>query len=96
MSQINPYIILNHIDSPLKILFWTKGEIVLFISPFFIGMILDQFLVGVGLSFLNVWAVSVYKKKFGKGQLQAVMYWYLPKSKKLKNIPSAGVREYVG
>ena len=90
------HVILNHIDSPLKILFWTKGEIFLFVVPFFLGMLLDEFIFGVLVSLLNAFVVSKYKKLFGKGQLQAVMYWYLPKTKKLKGVPPSYIREYLG
>jgi type IV conjugative transfer system protein TraL len=90
------HVILNHVDSPLKILFWTKGEISLFLGPFFIGMFLDEFIFGVFVSILNAWVVSQYKKRFGRGQLQAVLYWYLPQIKSLSAIPPSYVREYLG
>lgn len=88
--------ILNYVDTPLRILFWTKGEILLFILPFFIGMMLDAFFFGVGVGLLNSWIVSKYKKRFGKGQLKAVQYWYLPVIKNLKCLPISYIREYLG
>ena len=90
------HVILNHVDSPLKILFWTQGEILLFLVPFFLGMILDQFCLGVGVSLGNAWGVSRYKRMFGQGHLQAVLYWYLPPIRCLRILPLSSVRTYVG
>ena len=94
MSSVNRYI-LSEIDSPVKILFWTKGELGLFLGPFFLGVFIDEFICGVMISFLNIFMVKEYKKRFGKGQLQAVLYWYLPLTKKLKSLPPSFIREYL-
>lgn len=93
---MNRHVILNHIDTPLKILFWTKGEIVLFMGPFLGGLLMDSLVVGMGVSFLNAWLVSQYKKRFGRGQCQAVMYWYLPHPPRLRGLPHSYRRHYRG
>ena len=41
--SIKNHIILNHIDEPIKILFWTKGELCLFFLPFMWGVLSDEF-----------------------------------------------------
>lgn len=94
--SVNRHIILNHVDSPLKILFWTKGEIALLAVPFSLGVMLDEFVVGVIMAFLSGWGSSLYKKKFGRGRIQTVMYWYLPSNKKLYGFPPSFIREYLG
>lgn len=94
MASVNRYI-LNYLDSPIKILFWTKGELVLFLGPFFVGVFIDEFVCGLMVSCLNAFTVRQYKKRFGKGQLQAVLYWYLPPVKKLKALPPSFIREYL-
>jgi type IV conjugative transfer system protein TraL len=94
--EIKNHVILNHVDSPLKILFWTKGELCLFLMPFLGGVLTDELLMGVGISLLNGWGVNRYKKTFGKGQLQAVIYWFLPAHKTLKVLPQSYIREYMG
>lgn len=71
MASVNRYI-LNYVDSPIKILFWTKGELTLFLGPFFVGVFSDEFVCGLIVSCLNALVVRQYKKRFGKGQLQAV------------------------
>lgn len=93
--SVNRHVILNHLDSPLKILMWTTGEIALYITPLFIGLCCDQLTVGLGVSFLNVWLNKQYKKRFGKGQFQAVMYWFFP-TNNLKKLPPSHIREYLG
>lgn len=89
------HVILNHLDSPLKILFWTKGELLLILGPFFAGVFLDLFSLGIVFSGLNYWGIKEYKQRFGKGQLQAVMYWYLPLTKKLKGLTVSYLREFL-
>jgi type IV conjugative transfer system protein TraL len=92
----NRHLILNHVDSPLKILFWTKGELSLLATPFSLGVMLDEFVVGIFMAFLSGWVSSQYKKKFGRGKIQTVIYWYLPSYKKLHGIPPSFIREYLG
>jgi type IV conjugative transfer system protein TraL len=88
------HIILNHIDSPLKILFWTRGELLIFLIPFFGGLFLDAFLTGSLLAIINSWGISKCKHRFGKGQLQAMSYAY--GLKKLKTLPPSYIREFLG
>jgi type IV conjugative transfer system protein TraL len=95
MSAANRHIILSHLDSPVKFLFWTKGEILMVLGPFFISVVLDTFLLGLGACFMNAMIIKTYKKRFGKGQLQAVMYWYFPPTPKLKGLPVSNIREFL-
>lgn len=96
MSQAR-HVILNHVDTPLRILFWTTGELGLYISPTFLGLILDQFCLGVLATIFNIWAYRKYNRRFGKGQFNAVRYWFLPHDKRnFKGIPPSYIREYLG
>jgi type IV conjugative transfer system protein TraL len=92
----NRHVILNSVDSPLRILFWTKGQILLFAVPFFMGVMVDQPLMGCLVSGFNAWVCRHYQRRFGKGQLQAVLYWYFPSTGKLKAIPPSYIRDYLG
>jgi type IV conjugative transfer system protein TraL len=85
---------MRHTDSSVKILLWTKGELLLILGPFFLGIFLDAFVLGVVAGALNSWGISSFKKNFGKGLLQAVRYWYLPYIEKLKEFYDSSVREY--
>jgi type IV conjugative transfer system protein TraL len=96
MSAAKRHAILSYLDSPLKILFWTKGEILMVLGPFFVSVVLDTFLLGVTACLINVYLIKTYKKHFGEGQLMAVLYWYFPSMDKLKGLPRSCVREYLG
>ncbi|MFZ4077671.1 MAG: type IV conjugative transfer system protein TraL [Legionellaceae bacterium] len=95
MASTNPHGILSYLDSPTKFLFWTKGELLLILGPFFLGIFLDAFMAGVVTGAINFWGIKAYQKRFGKGLLQAVRYWYLPFLKKLEAFYDSSIREYV-
>jgi len=90
------HIILNHVDTPLRILFWTKGELLLFLAPSVAGLLFEQLVMGLCVSSLNMYVCRQYKKRFGKGQLSAVLYWYFPKTSRNKGFPPSYVRDYLG
>ena len=90
------HVILNSVDSPLRILFWTKGQILLFAVPFFVGILMDQPFLGCLGSGFNPWVCRQYQRRFGKGQLQAVLYWYFPSTGKLKALSPSYIRDYLG
>lgn len=94
--SMNRHVILSFVDTPLKYLFWTKGEIALFLGPLFLGMILNQVTLGIIISALNAWGSRKYKRQFGRGKLEAVKYWYFPSSRIFKGIPASHIREYIG
>lgn len=89
------HVILNHVDSPLKFLLWTAGEMGMLIAPALIGLFADELMMGLAISGLNFMVNRSYKKRFGKGQLESVLYWYLP-SGFLKKIPASCICEYLG
>lgn len=96
MSAVNRHVILSHLDRPLTILLWTKGEILMVLGPFFVSVVLDTFLLGLAACLINVTLIKTYKKRFGEGLLVAVLYWYFPATAKLKGLPNSCVREYLG
>lgn len=92
----NRHVILNYVDTPLKFLLWTVNEIVMLVVPCFIGIVIDQFALGVIVCVGYFWGYKKYKRRFGKGQFQAVRYWYLPNDSRFKSIPPSFRREYLG
>jgi len=97
MSSLTRHVILNHVDTPLKVLLWTKGEIALFLLPLFGGLFFNQFILGMVISFVNYRLFKIYRDKFGKDQFQAVCYWFLPHTpKRLAAFPPSYIREYIG
>lgn len=89
------HVILKHIDNPVRFLFWTKFEILIFILPCFLGLIMDQFLIGCLISFLNLRINKFYKRRFGKGQCQSIFFWYLPLQNNFKGFPKSYIREFI-
>lgn len=97
MSDFTRHVILNHVDSPLKILVWTTGELGLFLMPLFFGLFFNQLLLGTLISFINYRLFKIYREKFGKDQFQAVCYWFFPPSpKRYPAIPPSYIRTYIG
>ncbi len=89
------HVILNHVDTPLKILFWTTGELLMWFVPCFLGLILNQLILGLIISVIGGLINKKYQQHFGKGQFQAVKYWFLPPDVSIK-LPKSYVRTYLG
>lgn len=94
--SLTRHVILNHVDTPLKILFWTVPELLMLITPSFIGLIIDQLTLGLLSSVIYVWGSKKYQRHFGKGQFQAVKYWFFPRDRRFKTLPPSFIREYMG
>lgn len=90
------HVILNTVDTPLRILFWTVPELVMLIVPFLVGLMLDQVTLGILSSVFYFWIHKKYQRHFGKGQFQAVKYWFLPNTSRFKSLPPSFIREYLG
>jgi type IV conjugative transfer system protein TraL len=95
MADMTRHVILNTVDTPLKYLIWTKGELGLFILPIAGGLFCGQFVAGLVLSFIHYRLFKIYRERFGRDQLQAVCYWFLPPTpSKYPAIPVSWIREY--
>lgn len=94
--QMQRHVVLNYLDTPLKILFWTVPEILMLIVPIFIGLIIEQLILGLTISILSFWLNKKYNQHFGKGRFQVVKYWFLPPESKFRTLPKSFVREYLG
>lgn len=97
MSALNNHVILSHIDTPARLLFWPVGQVILCILPIMFGIIIDQFLVGASMSVFVMIGLKFFNKRFGKGRFNAISYWYLPTSKRLiaLGIPPSHVRLWI-
>jgi type IV conjugative transfer system protein TraL len=89
------HVILNFVDTPLKLLFWTIPEVMMFIVPVLIGLFVSQLMLGCVIMFVCLWLYKLYCRNFGKGELQSVIYWYLPANQRLKRMPASFIREYL-
>jgi type IV conjugative transfer system protein TraL len=90
------HVILNHVDSPLKILLWTVPELLMLVMPIILGLMADQLTLGIAVIFLYFWVSKKYRQHFGQGQFHAVKYWYFPKDKRFKTLAPSYIREYFG
>ncbi len=97
MYQINNHVILSHIDSPARILIWPANQVLTCSVPFAMGMITEQITAGVVLSIIASFAFKYFNKRFGRGKLRSILYWYLPTAKRLiKNgVPPSHVRYWI-
>ncbi|MBY0281467.1 MAG: type IV conjugative transfer system protein TraL [Alphaproteobacteria bacterium] len=95
--SLQQHVILNHVDTPVRFLFWTKEEALLILAPFMLGSTLDFILLGFITSLSNFYLIHLYKRYFGKGQLQAVRYWFFPVNpNRLSSFPPSYIREFIG
>lgn len=90
------HVILNHVDTPLKILFWTTGELLMWFIPCFLGLMLNQLILGLIISVLGGLVNKKYQQHFGRGQFQSVKYWFLPQDLGRKSLPRSYARTYLG
>ena len=97
MVKYEDHRILQHLDNPKRILYWTFDEVVLMVTPFFLGLIFQHAFIGVVVSIAGTLLLRKFKQKVGFENLRRVMYWYLPlKNKNLRGIPPSHIREYMG
>lgn len=96
-SQINNHVILSHIDAPARILIWPANQVLVCSIPFALGMVTEHVVVGIGLSVVTAFLFKIFQKRFGKGKVRAMLYWYFPTSSKLvkKGIPPSYVRWWI-
>lgn len=97
MSVINSHVILSYIDTPSRILIWQADQVLVCVLPFFLGMITEHIIVGIVFSFVFAFLFKIFQKKFGKGKIRAILYWYFPTDLKLikKGLPPSHVRSWI-
>jgi conjugal transfer pilus assembly protein TraL len=95
MSQ--NYYLLNHLDDPMRFLFFTMDEFVVLAGPLLIGMLVNQMLSGALIS-LVLYKILKFIKNVAKGVgLRQLAYWFLPiKEKTFKIYVPAYCREFQG
>ncbi|MBP6103938.1 MAG: type IV conjugative transfer system protein TraL [Gammaproteobacteria bacterium] len=94
--SMEKHVILNTVDTPLKILFWTMPELLMGVFPPIVGLLCHHLTLGILGSVLCGVVAKQYRVHFGKGQWEAVRYWFLPDNPRFKALPLSYVREYLG
>ena len=84
-------------DAPARILFWPISEFMTVAAPVVILSVMGNPLIGVVISGVSAWMIRLFKKRFGKGTLEGVLYWHLvPNKAKYPVTPPSYIREYIG
>lgn len=96
MSVENKHVIIHYLDEPVRILYWTKGQMMFFFGLPFMGMILELELEALILTIVGSFIMSQYKKRFPDINMWILAYWYLPPSSKNKCFPLSCKRNYIG
>jgi type IV conjugative transfer system protein TraL len=89
------YRILNYLDSPLKILLWSRNELLSYGVPFLVGVCSSQTLLGFSISVLNFMIL----KRAKRGVLEwwdGFLYWHLPRGRLFAGFPPSYARHLVG
>jgi type IV conjugative transfer system protein TraL len=87
VEPLNNHIILSHIDTPLRILFWPANQFFACVTPLALGIMM---LVAGAFS-------RAFKKRFGRGKFRSVMYWLFPTPMRIVRlgVPPSHVRYWV-
>jgi type IV conjugative transfer system protein TraL len=91
------YKIVEYLDEPERVLFFTTSEFLSLMLPLAFG--LGTHHPGIGLLFgvLAWFLMNRFKANDGDSFLQKLLYWYFPvKLGKLKHIPSSHLRDFIG
>ncbi len=96
MSDSTKHAILHYLDEPVRFLYWTKGELGFYFGVPFMGMIVEQELLGVVLTVLGGIIHRKFKKRFGKINIPILRYAYFPPDKRHKSLPQSYIKYYVG
>ena len=96
MSDTVNHAILHYLDEPVRFLYWTKAELGFYFGLPFMGMLLNQELLGFVLTVLGGFLHRTFKKRFGLLNLFILRYWYFPPDRRLLSLPPSYLRSYVG
>jgi len=97
MSDIDAFYIPKHLDDPERWLFWTVDEALILIAPFFLGVMMDFYLIGIVMSITLYLLYKKFKSTGADNLIQYLIYWYFPKwLSGLKATPPSYIRTYIG
>lgn len=95
MERTNHYI-LNYLDEPTRIIFFTPAEILAMCACFFGGVFTDRFVGGVVLAFITVWVLRKIRSQFKVTSARQLLYWFFPFSDRPLQCPiPSNIREFL-
>ena len=91
------HVILNYIDAPARILVWPISEFMTVVIPMLLLILVGYPLFGLLVGGCLIWGIRVFKRSFGKGTLEGVLYWYVMHNRaKYPVTPPSYIREFIG
>ncbi len=96
MSNTTSHAILHYLDEPVRFLYWTKSELGFYFGVTFMGMLLEEELLGFIVTVCGGVFHRYFKKRFGRINLLVLRYWYFPPDGRLSVIPPSYLRTYIG
>jgi type IV conjugative transfer system protein TraL len=70
--------ILKKLDNPVRILSFSIGDLVAYLSPFFIGSLFDSLFVVPLIGVVTIFLVKRVLQRFAKFYVMRFLYWSLP------------------
>ena len=91
------HVILNYLDTPPRILMWPVSEFMMVVAPVLIVLMMGHPIIALVLGVLFIWGIRWFKRSFGSGMLEGVLYWYLIHNRsKFRITPPSFIRELIG
>ena len=91
------HVILNYLDTPTRILFWPVSEFMMVVMPVLVLIMLGHPILALMLGGLFVWGIRFFKRSFGPGMLEGVLYWYFVHNRlKYPVTTPSYIREFIG
>jgi type IV conjugative transfer system protein TraL len=94
MYQPQKHILLDALDRPLRLLFWTLPQWSVILLPLILGILVDQFLIGLLLSGVSLGLLNKLSQLGSPRHLMALRYRWLPPDRSLKSLPPSDREEY--
>ncbi len=97
MSEINSHVILSYIDTPSRIFLWSADQVFACLFPLATGLLLDHFFLGIVVSCFVPFGFKLFRKRFGEGKLNSILYWHFPTPNKFveRGLPPSYVRLWI-
>lgn len=91
------HVLLNHLDQPVRFLYFTLDEAFALLGSFLLGGIINRLLCGLIFGIVAAIALNKIKKINQDCNITQMFYWYLPTSRSAYRlyIPSH-IREFLG
>ena len=91
------HVILNYLDTPARILLWPISEFMTVVVPVFGILVLGFPLLALVIGGVLIGCIRLFKRSFGAGMLEGVLYWYLVHNRsKFPNTLPSYIRELIG